>query len=95
MTRNKRALRPWRGGLTTAGLGLAAAALCGCTSVVAVEHTGPRAVMACSVPPGHLPPPGQCRIWDPSLPPGQQAPPGDCRDLQLRVPLGACLVYGD
>jgi hypothetical protein len=24
------------------------------------------------IPPGHLPPPGECRIWLPDVPPGQQ-----------------------
>jgi hypothetical protein len=30
------------------------------------------------VPPGHLPPPGECRLWFPDRPPGQQPPPGRC-----------------
>lgn len=46
------------------------------------------------VPPGHYPPPGQCRIWRPEVPPGRQDPPGDCDDLERRVPLGAYLVIG-
>jgi hypothetical protein len=37
-----------------------------------VSHVQPR------VPPGHLPPPGECRLWYPGLPPGQQPPPGRC-----------------
>ena len=44
------------------------------------------------IPPGHLPPPGECRIWYPDLPPGQQPPPGDCQDLRWRVPPGAWLI---
>jgi len=47
------------------------------------------------IPPGHLPPPGSCRIWIPGMPPGQQSPPGNCSDLQRRVPAGAWLVYRD
>ena len=31
------------------------------------------------VPKGHLPPPGQCRLWVPGRPPGQQPPPTTCR----------------
>ncbi len=46
------------------------------------------------VPPGHYPPPGQCRVWDPELPPGQQSPPGPCDDLERRVPAGSYLIYG-
>ncbi|RJP15009.1 MAG: hypothetical protein C4520_20790 [Candidatus Abyssobacteria bacterium SURF_5] len=46
------------------------------------------------IPPGHLPPPGQCRIWYPGFPPGQQPPPGHCDDLEWRVPPGAWLIYG-
>lgn len=47
-----------------------------------------------NVPPGHMPPPGQCRIWYPERPPGQQPPPGDCRELRHRVPHDAALIYG-
>jgi hypothetical protein len=46
------------------------------------------------VPPGHLPPPGECRIWFPDRPPGHQPPPGDCRELSRRVPHGAVLIEG-
>ncbi|TFH87297.1 hypothetical protein EQG41_07795 [Billgrantia azerbaijanica] len=46
------------------------------------------------IPPGHLPPPGECRIWYPDRPPGHQPPPGACRDLQYRVPPGARLIRG-
>jgi hypothetical protein len=44
------------------------------------------------IPPGHLPPPGQCRIWYPGRPPGHQPAPGNCRTLSLKVPRGALLV---
>ena len=73
-----------------AALGLAM--LYGCASVIVVE---PSASALCEVPSGHLPPPGECRIWYPHRPPGQQPPPGNCHELQHRVPLGACLVQGD
>jgi hypothetical protein len=46
------------------------------------------------VPPGHLPPPGQCRVWFPDRPPGHQPPPGPCHVLQHQVPPGAVLVHG-
>lgn len=40
------------------------------------------------IPPGHYPPPGQCRIWFPDRPPGHQPPPGNCS----RVPPGAWVI---
>jgi hypothetical protein len=46
------------------------------------------------VPPGQLPPPGECRVWFPGRPPGQQPPPGPCRELRRRVPDDAVLVRG-
>lgn len=46
------------------------------------------------IPQGHMPPPGECRIWHPDRPAGHQPPPGNCRDLKRRVPPGAILVYG-
>lgn len=46
------------------------------------------------IPPGHLPGPGECRIWLPGVPPGQQAPTGDCAELARRVPPGAWLITG-
>lgn len=45
------------------------------------------------IPPGHLPPPGSCRIWVPGKPPGQQLPPGNCTELEPRVPVGAWLLH--
>ena len=47
-----------------------------------------------NIPPGHMPPPGKCRIWYPGEPPGQQPPPGDCYELKRQVPPGAWLVRG-
>jgi len=44
------------------------------------------------IPPGHLPPPGQCRIWHPGQPPGKQPPPGQCKSLKGKVPRGAWLL---
>lgn len=40
------------------------------------------------IPPGHYPPPGECRIWYPDRPPGAQPPPGKCR----QVPPGAWVI---
>ena len=44
------------------------------------------------IPPGHLPDPGECRIWIPGVPPGQQAPAGNCAVLAEQVPPGAWLI---
>jgi hypothetical protein len=45
------------------------------------------------IPRGHLPKPGQCRIWVPGTPPGKQRKAGDCGTLASQVPAGAWLVY--
>lgn len=50
---------------------------------------------AAHVPPGHYPPPGQCRIWYAGRPPGHQPPSGRCESLIGRVPVGAFLLYND
>jgi hypothetical protein len=42
-----------------------------------------------NIPPGHYPPPGECRIWYPDRPAGHQPPPFRCGD---RVPGGAWLI---
>jgi len=44
------------------------------------------------VPPGHYPPPGYCRVWDPSRPPGHQARPFPCGQAVV-VPAGAFILY--
>lgn len=46
------------------------------------------------VPAGHLPPPGECRIWYPDRPAGHQPPPGSCQKLEWQVPPGAMLIRG-
>ncbi len=51
-------------------------------------------VAAHRIPPGHMPPPGACRIWYPGRPPGHQPPPGDCATLAHQVPDGAWLIEG-
>ena len=40
------------------------------------------------IPPGHLPAPGECRVWFPGRPPGQQPKKGRCGS----VPAGAWLL---
>lgn len=45
------------------------------------------------VPRGHLPPPGECRIWFPNRPPGQQPPPLHCGDAMANAPAGSWVLY--
>ncbi|MCH8138223.1 MAG: glycine zipper 2TM domain-containing protein [Proteobacteria bacterium] len=50
--------------------------------------------LAAQIPPGHFPPPGECRIWFSDRPAGHQPPPGPCGTLRYNVPPGARLIYG-
>ena len=47
------------------------------------------------IPPGHLPPTGQCRIWIPGTPPGRQPhrTSGDCDQITREAPAGSWVVY--
>ena len=58
------------------------------------EYAAPRHHARPKIPPGHMPPPGQCRVWYPGRPPGHQPPPGNCQALRHRTPAGAWLVRG-
>ena len=58
--------------------------------VVVKENKGRPAHLG--IPPGHLPPPGQCRVWFPGRPPGRQPRPGNCIDVEHHVRPGAWLV---
>ena len=44
------------------------------------------------IPPGHLPGPGECRLWYPGRPPGHQPPPVPCSRVRRR-PAGAWVLY--
>jgi hypothetical protein len=44
------------------------------------------------IPPGHLPPPGSCRVWYPGTPPGHQPPPTSCRLAFRQVGPGGWVV---
>jgi hypothetical protein len=68
----------------------------GCTGSVVIRKPAgppPPVVKRLGIPPGHLPAPGQCRIWYPGKPPGHQPPPGRCGVLRHEVPAGAWLLY--
>ena len=49
------------------------------------------------VPPGHMPAPGECRVWIDGRPPGQQPPPTDCRTAERNASRTryARVIYGD
>ena len=57
------------------------------------DRGGDQGARRLGVPPGHYPPPGECRIWYPGTPPGQQPPPARCERLIGRVPFGAFILY--
>ena len=89
------------GAIVGAGVGAAAGAAIGQRNThsdrhVVVEGSGhhPVAHSGVRVPPGHMPPPGKCRVWFPDRPPGHQPPPGHCGELRHHVPQGAVLVGG-
>lgn len=44
------------------------------------------------IPKGHLPPPGECKVWFPGKPPGHQPPPQSCASALRNVPLGAWVI---
>jgi hypothetical protein len=45
------------------------------------------------VPPGHLPPPGQCRVWVPGNPPGHQARSRSCAGIERQAAAGTWILY--
>lgn len=48
-----------------------------------------------NVPPGHLPPPGKCRVWFDSRPPGQQPAPTSCGVARAEAArTGGRVIYG-
>jgi hypothetical protein len=75
------------------GLAVAALVSLGACADVYVPHPGPH-YGEVRIPPGHMPPPGSCRVWFPDRPAGHQPPPGHCAALRHQVPPGAMLVYG-
>lgn len=61
-----------------------------------VPTTGPTTSAApLNIPPGHLPEPGECRIWIPGTPPGRQPhrASSDCETITRQAPAGSWVVY--
>ena len=48
-----------------------------------------------SIPAGHRPPPGMCRIWIDGVPAGQQSAPTDCATAIRNRPANGRVVFGD
>lgn len=80
---------------------LIAIAVAACARRVVVVETprdpqparGQNTRITLGVPPGHLPPPGQCRVWIPGRPPGRQARARPCDGIEREAPAGALILY--
>ncbi len=59
----------------------------------APPHSVKGPVASLGIPPGHYPPPGQCRVWMPGTSPGHQAKAVPCSALNGDVPAGAWVIY--
>ena len=55
----------------------------------------PSTAATLGVPPGHLPDPGECRVWIPGGPPGQQPKPKSrsCGGIAALAPAGSWIIY--
>ena len=58
-------------------------------------NRGPSTAATLGVPPGHLPKPGECRIWIPGTPPGRQPKPKSrpCPGIAPLAPPGSWIIY--
>jgi hypothetical protein len=52
------------------------------SSVAAQERDGRYGGRSQGIPAGHLPAPGECRVWYDDRPAGQQPPPTSCREAE-------------
>ena len=57
------------------------------------KNQGKSSASKLGIPPGHLPPPGQCRVWIPGEPPGHQAKARSCANIERSAPAGSWIVY--
>ena len=46
------------------------------------------------IPPGHVPPPGMCRIWINGVPAGRQPRETDCETARRNAPANSRIIYG-
>ena len=58
------------------------------------EANHPRSTAATlGIPPGHLPPVGQCRVWVPGTPPGRQERARGCSGIERTAPAGSWILF--
>ncbi len=88
-----------------AGALLLSIAVSSCAATVSAGERDPRGepayreryteedVAPLGIPRGHLPSPGECRVWYPRRPPGQQPPPLQCRQAMAEAPPGTWVLY--
>jgi hypothetical protein len=57
-----------------------------------VPRRAARTAATLDIPPGHLPPPGMCRVWLPGKPPGHQPKARTCADIERSAPAGSWIV---
>jgi hypothetical protein len=76
---------------------LIATGCAGRTTVVtrqpAPSRTAGNTTVTLNVPPGHLPPAGECRVWIPGTPPGRQPRPRSCTGIAATAPAGSWILY--
>lgn len=85
---------------TVAAAAMAILAATACKPVLVEQPTpqrsearrSPSTAATLGIPPGHLPPPGQCRIWRPGTPPGHQAKSRSCTNIERTAPAGSLIV---
>lgn len=86
---------------TMAGFAMAFLAAGACKPVVSTQpapesrpaaRRSPSTAATLGIPPGHLPPPGMCRVWVNGKPPGHQARPRSCSNIERTAPAGSYIV---
>lgn len=89
--------------MRTASILSATAALLAATACTIVQgkpaqpapeaRRAPSTAATLGIPPGHLPKPGQCRVWVPGKPPGHQARSRTCAGIDRTAPAGSWVVH--